>query len=110
MEVLQYPIGRYRWTGTSIPYDRSRWIRTIAATPVALRNALADLKPAQLDVPYREGGWTVRQVVHHYADDHMNTYVRFKLALTEEAALIKGYSESAWAELPDARSGPVDPA
>jgi len=62
------------------------------------------------DTPYREGGWTVRQVVHHYADDHLNSYVRFKLALTEEAPLIKGYSESAWAKLSDARSGPVEPS
>jgi uncharacterized damage-inducible protein DinB len=110
MEALQYPIGRFRWAGTSTQDDRSSWIQTIAATPSALREAIAGLNPEQLDVPYREGGWTVRQVAHHYADDHMNTYVRFKLALTEEAPLIKGYSESSWAELPDARSGPVEPS
>lgn len=75
-----------------------------------LENAVAGLKPEQLDVRYREGGWTVRQVVHHYADDHLNTYVRFKLALTEDAPLIKGYSQSLWAELPDARSGPIGPS
>ena len=110
MEALQYPIGRFRWTGASTPEARSNWIRTIAATPATLRDALAGLTAEQLDVPYREGGWTVRQVVHHYADDHMNSYVRFKLALTEEAPLIKGYSESSWAELPDARTGPVEPS
>jgi hypothetical protein len=110
MEALQYPIGRFQWTGKITQDDRSKWIRIIEATPSALRNPIAGLNPEQLDVPYREGGWTVRQVVHHYADDHMNTYVRFKLALTEDAPLIKGYSESSWAELPDARSGPVEPS
>jgi|SRR5271165_2456053 len=110
MEALQYPIGRFKWTGKSSHEDRTRWIQTIAATPAALRGAMEGLHPEQLDVPYREGGWTIRQVVHHYADDHLNTYVRFKLALTEDAPLIKGYSESSWAELPDARSGPVEPS
>src|SRR5437867_10517637 len=108
MEDLQYPIGRFRWMGASTAADRSNWIGVIAATPSALRDAIASLSPAQLDVRYREGGWTVRQVIHHYADDHMNTYIRFKLALTEDAPLIKGYSESSWAELPDARTGPVE--
>jgi len=110
MESLKYPIGRFHWMGKSTQDDRSSWIQTIAATPLAVRNAVAGLRPDQLDVPYREGGWTARQVVHHYADDHMNTYVRFRLALTEEAPLIKGYSESSWAELLDARSGPVEPS
>lgn len=110
MEALQYPIGRFQWAGTSTPEDRLRWIRIIAATPAALRDAVAGLQPEQLDTRYREGGWTVRQVVHHYADDHMNSYVRFKLALTEDAPLIKGYSESGWAELSDARSGPIEPS
>lgn len=110
MEALRYPIGHFQWAGKSTPDDRSTWIRIIAATPSALRGSIAGLTPWQLDTPYREAGWTVRQVVHHYADDHMNSYVRFKLALTENAPLIKGYSESAWAELPDARSGPVEPS
>jgi len=110
MEELQYPIGRFQWTGEATPKDRSGWIRIIAATPLELRTAVEDLNAEQLDFPYREGGWTSRQVVHHYADDHMNSYVRFKLALTEDAPVIKGYSESAWAELVDARSGPVEPS
>ncbi len=96
MESLQYPIGRFVWTGKSTPDDRAGYVRTIAATPTALSAAVAGLSPEQLDVPYREGGWTSRQVVHHYADDHMNSYIRFKLALTEEAPVIKGYSESSW--------------
>jgi hypothetical protein len=107
---LRYPIGRFQWTGASTPDDRSRWIQIIAATPATLRDAVAGLNALQLDTPYRDGGWTVRQVVHHYADDHMNSYMRFKLALTEEAPLIKAYSESSWAELPDARTGPVEPS
>lgn len=110
MEELQYPIGRFRWAGTSNAAQRAQWVGIIAATPAALRAAIAGLQPEQLDVRYREDGWTIRQVIHHYADDHMNTYVRFKLALTEDAPSIKGYSESAWAELPDARLGPVEPS
>jgi uncharacterized damage-inducible protein DinB len=110
MEALQYPIGRFAWAGKSTEGDRSKWIRTIARTPSALCDAIAGLSPERLDVRYREGGWTIRQVVHHYADDHLNAYVRFKLALTEDAPLIKGYSESSWAEMPDARSGSVAPS
>jgi uncharacterized damage-inducible protein DinB len=110
LEQLQYPIGRFQWTGKSSEADRPGWIRSIARTPSALCDAVAGLNPGQLDTRYRKGGWTIRQVVHHYADDHMNSYVRFKLALTEDAPLIKGYSESSWAELPDARSGPVEPS
>jgi len=110
LEALQYPIGRFDWTANPSKDDRSRWIRIIAATPAALRAAIAGLSTEQLDIPYRDGGWTIRQVVHHYADDHLNSYVRFKLALTENAPLIKGYLQSAWAELPDARTGPVSPS
>jgi hypothetical protein len=77
MEALQYPIGRFRWAGTSTAEERGKWIGIIAATPAALHTAIAGLEPDLLDVPYREGGWTIRQVVHHYADDHLNSYVRF---------------------------------
>jgi hypothetical protein len=110
LEELQYPIGRFDWTGQTTQGNRSEWLQIIAQTPSSLRAAIAGLTPEQLDVPYRDGGWTIRQVVHHYADDHLNSYIRFKLALTEDAPLIKGYSESLWAELPDARSGPVEPS
>ena len=75
LETLQYPIGRFDWNGKLSKGDRSKWIRIIAATPSALRDAIAGLDEEQLDVPYREGGWTIRQVVHHYADDHLNSYV-----------------------------------
>jgi hypothetical protein len=107
---VRYPIGQFAWQGSSTPAERSRWIQTIAETPRNLRASVDGLTDRQLDTPYREGGWTVRQVVHHYADDHMNSYVRFKLALTEDAPAIKGYSESAWAEVADARSGPIAPS
>src|SRR5580698_4942134 len=110
LEELQYPIGRFDWTGRTTQSDRSEWLQIIANTPSSLRAAIAGLSTEQLDIPYRDGGWTIRQVVHHYADDHLNSYVRFKLALTEDAPLIKGYLQSAWAELPDARSGPVSPS
>ena len=110
MEALQYPIGHFTWPGGSTPADRASWVGGIAATPHRLREAVAELTPEQLDTRYRDGGWTVRQVVHHYADDHLNSYLRFKLALTEEAPRIVGYSESSWAELPDARTGPIEPS
>src|SRR5882724_7656652 len=106
----RYPIGRFEWTGRPTAEERTAWIEAIAGTPQALREAIRGLTAEQLDTRYREGGWTVRQVVHHYADDHLNSYVRFKLALTEEAPLIRGYEEAVWAELPDAREGAVEPS
>ena len=109
-EALQYPIGRFVAPAPSAGADRSAWIETIAETPRRVEEAVAGLSEAQLDTPYREGGWTVRQVVHHYADDHMNSYVRFKWALTEDAPVIKGYLQEAWAELADARSGEITPS
>ncbi len=78
--------------------------------PAELRHVVAALSEEQLDTPYRPDGWTVRQVVHHYADDHMNSYIRFKLALTEDSPTIKAYSEPLWGELPDARMGPIEPS
>jgi hypothetical protein len=107
---LQYPIGPYKWALESRPELRDGWLQTIADTPAALERAVAGLTAEQLDTPYRPDGWTVRQVVHHYAVDHMNSYVRFKWALTEDAPVIKGYSEPLWAEIPDARSGPIEPS
>jgi hypothetical protein len=110
LESLQYPIGRFLWGAPTRPEHRDQWLRTIADTPAEVRRMVDGLSPDQLDTPYRPGGWTVRQVVHHYADDHLNSYVRFKLALTEDAPTIKGYSEPLWAELPDARIGPIEPS
>ena len=110
LEALQYPIGRFRWEPANAARQRQEWLQMISATPAELRDAVAGLGEEQLDIPYRPDGWTVRQVVHHYADDHMNSYVRFKLALTEDAPVIKAYSESSWAELPDASRGPIEPS
>jgi uncharacterized damage-inducible protein DinB len=104
----RYPIGQFTYDGVVSPEARRRRIDEIGKTPAALRAAVADLTPAQLETPYREGGWTVRQVVHHLPDSHVNAYVRFKLALTEEAPLIKPYDQGRWAELDDSRAVPVE--
>lgn len=105
---LQYPIGRFSWDVECSPALRDERLRVIEATPAELRRAVSGLAEDQLDTPYRPDGWTVRQVVHHYADDHMNSYIRFKLALTEDSPTIKPYSEPLWGELPDARTGPIE--
>jgi hypothetical protein len=110
LEMLQYPIGRFQWNIEGSAGRQEEWLRAIAGTPAEVRRVVAGLSEEQLDTPYRPGGWTVRQVAHHYADDHLNSYVRFKLALTEEAPAIKAYSEPLWAELPDARQGPIEPS
>jgi uncharacterized damage-inducible protein DinB len=89
---------------------RSAHIQTLRALPDQLQAAVSGLSGEQLDTPYREGGWTVRQVVHHVADSHANSYVRFKLALTEEWPTIKPYDEAAWAYLADSRSMPIEPS
>jgi uncharacterized damage-inducible protein DinB len=90
------------------PTEREARIDAIRRTPARLRAAVKGLSEAQLDTPYREGGWTVRQVVHHVVDSHVNAYVRFKLALTEENPTIKPYQEKLWAELSDAKTLPVE--
>ena len=107
---LRYPIGPFRYTGDGSPAQRDQWLGEIAAAPGNLRTAVAGLSPLQLDTPYRPEGWTVRQVVHHLPDSHLNAYTRIKLALTEEEPTIKPYEEARWAELPDARTGPVEPS
>jgi uncharacterized glyoxalase superfamily protein PhnB/uncharacterized damage-inducible protein DinB len=105
---LRYPIGRYKRPEEPLtPAQRAALIEQIARVPAALRAAVAGLTDAQLDTPYRPGGWSVRQVVHHIPDSHLNSFGRFKLALTESVPTIKPYDETAWAELPDAK-GPVD--
>ncbi len=103
----RYPIGKYTYAG-STPELRREWITQIAAAPGELRAAVRGLTPAQLDTAYREGGWTVRQVVHHVADSHMNAYCRFRLALTETTPRIFVYDEKLWAGLADAASAPVE--
>ena len=101
MDDLRYPIGKFSYDPASTPQKRSAWMRDIAVLPVHARAVVDGLSAVQLDTPYRDGGWTVRQVVHHLADSHMNAFIRFKLALTESTPQIKPYDEKAWATLPD---------
>jgi uncharacterized damage-inducible protein DinB len=105
---LRYPIGKFEWEGGLTEEKRRQYVDDIAETPGKLRAAVAGLTEQQLDTPYREGGWTVRQVVHHLADSHMHAYVRFKLALTEDEPTVKPYDEKRWAELLDAKTAPVE--
>src|SRR5438445_844474 len=107
MSDLRYPIGGLERVATLAPAQRRECIEQIAAVPAQLRRAVTGLDDGQLDTPYRPGGWTVRQVIHHVPDSHMNAYVRMKLAITEDAPAIRGYEEARWAELPEAKSGPV---
>src|SRR5580658_3775161 len=104
---LRYPIGRFHAPATSLPGVRVAHIQVLRDLPERLAAAVAGLDDTQLDTPYREGGWTVRQLVHHIADSHANAYVRTKLALTEDWPTIKPYDEAAWARLVDSRL-PVD--
>jgi hypothetical protein len=104
---LRFPIGEFDANATISAADRARFIREIAAAPAALRAAIAGLSDSQLDTPYRPGGWTVKQVVHHVPESHMQAYGRFKLALTENEPTVKPYDESKWAELPDVRNTPI---
>jgi hypothetical protein len=106
---LRYPIGQFRRPAEPLDdAQRGRAIDAITATPANLRAAVAGLTDAQLDTPYRPGGWMVRQVVHHVVDSHINAYVRFKLALTEDEPTIKPYDEGRWAELADSRETPIE--
>jgi hypothetical protein len=104
----RYPIGPFSPDQNSTPETRSRHIEEIAALPARMRTALSGLNAQQLDTPYREGGWTLRQVAHHVPDSHMNAYVRFKLALTENIPTIKPYEEGAWARLKDSELTSID--
>ncbi len=106
---LRYPIGKLELKGPLPAEERKRLIDRIAAVPGAMRAAVRGLSAVQLDTPYREGGWTVRQVVHHVADSHVNAYVRCKLTLTEENPPVKGYDENAWAKLADVKL-PIEPS
>jgi hypothetical protein len=109
MEDLRYPIGKFdRTKGPNTTEERKKLIDEIAEMPVHLKHALTGLNGKQLETPYREGGWTVRQVTHHLADSHMNAYIRYKLGLTEDNPTIKPYKEAAWADLADSRVTPID--
>ncbi len=105
---LSYPIGKFDLHQTVTPEQIPGLIDQIAATPANLRAAVRGLTEAQLDTPYRPDGWTVRQTVHHLADSHINSFIRFRLALTENAPAVKGYDQAAWGELADSRTAPVE--
>lgn len=104
---LSYPVGRFDKTATRTAETRRAAIESIAALPAKMREAVKGLSEAQIDTPYRPGGWTVRQLVHHVADSHMNGYIRTKLAMTEHNPTIKPYEQDEWAQLPDSRL-PID--
>lgn len=108
MTDLRYPIGNFKYAGPPTPEQRQELLLHIEQTPARLRAALKGLTPQQLDTPYRPEGWTVRQVVHHVPDSHLNAYVRFKLALTEDEPTIKPYAEDRWAQLADTRETPIE--
>jgi uncharacterized damage-inducible protein DinB len=106
---LRYPIGPFKLDDDHLTEEqRQLFINQIAETPAKLRQAVKGLSPEQLDTPHRPGGWTVRQVVHHLPDSHLNSYFRFKLALTEDEPVIKPYDEARWAELSDSRDTPIE--
>ena len=103
-EQLRYPTGKFKTPESVSASDISKWVGIIEKFPERIKKEVASLNDSQLDTPYREEGWTVRQVVHHVADSHMNAYIRFKLALTENIPIIKPYLEALWAELPDSKA------
>ena len=109
IDKLRYPVGKFE--RLKAPLDaaaRRAHLQTFEETPGRIRTLVSGLNDRQLDTPYRPGGWTIRQVVHHVPDSHMNAYIRMKLAATEDAPAIRTYEEQLWAELPEARSGPVE--
>src|SRR5437868_10036089 len=103
-----YPIGNFEMPAQVTSARRKQAMDEIASLPAKMRAAVKGLKESQLDTPYRAGGWTVRQLVHHVPDSHLNAYVRLKLALTEDNPTIKPYNEAAWAELADSKSTPIE--
>lgn len=110
MSDLRYPLGKFSPRESVEDTLRHQLIQQIADAPANVRAAVNGLSDRQLDTPYREGGWTVRQVVHHLADSHLNAYTRTRLTLTESEPTVKPYEEKLWAELLDARTGPIEPS
>ena len=104
----RYPIGKFRMPEEMLPEARAYWISNLADLPTHLRSAVDDWDETQFKQRYRDGGWTVRQLLHHIADSHMNAYCRMKLALTEDWPTIKPYDEAKWAELHDAQAAPAE--
>ena len=108
LQALRYPIGEFTPKENYSPDDIKWYINIIELFPAKVKQAAAGLNDKQLDTPYREGGWTIRQVVHHTADSHINSYTRFKLTLTEDNPTIRPYEEADWAELPEAKTGALE--
>jgi hypothetical protein len=108
LEQLKYPIGKFQKSSKFDPGQTNQWISAISALPAWLDGCIENLDEHQLKTPYRPGGWTVAQVIHHVADSHMNAYIRLKLALTEDIPVVKPYKEALWAELPDVHIVPVN--
>ena len=108
LEQQKYPIGRYSRPETVTPQLIKEWISALKALPSWLDACIENLDESHYVIPYREGGWTIQQVIHHIADSHMNAYVRLKLALTEDQPTIKPYDENAWANMPDTNLTPVN--
>lgn len=108
MTDLRYPIGKFTYNEPLNEEQRRIFVEQIAETPANLRAAIKGLSEEQLETPYRPDGWTVRQVVHHVPESHMNSYIRFKLALTEDDPTIKPYAEDRWAQTPDVRATPLE--
>jgi len=108
MSDPRYPIGKFTFDGPPSEAQRNQFIDDIERTPAALRTAIKNLSAEQIETPYRDGGWTVRQVLHHVPESHMNAYIRFKLALTEDEPTIKPYMEDRWAATPEVQSTPVE--
>ncbi len=108
MTDVRYPIGKFEYDGPLTPEQRQELLHQIEQAPPRLRAAVKGLSEQQLDTPYRPEGWTIRQVVHHVPDSHLNAYVRFKLALTEDEPTIKPYAEDRWARLADTQATPVE--
>ena len=104
----RYPVGKFEMPAQTTSATRAEAIRELASAAERLRSAVKGLNDTQLDTPYREGGWTLRQVVHHVADSHLNAYIRLRLALTEKEPTIKPYEEGVWAKLEDAEHAPVE--
>lgn len=110
MADIRYPVGKFEPKPEITHEERQALIDQIAEAPAKLREAVRGLSDQQLDIPYRPGGWTIRQQVHHLPDSHMNAYTRFKLGLTEQHPTIKPYEEQLWAELIDGKSSPIEPS
>lgn len=110
LEQLKFPIGKFEKPTTITKYDLLKWILDISTFPTRIKNEVNNLTDQQLDTPYRPQGWTIRQVVHHCADSHMNSLTRFKLSLTEDKPTVKPYYEERWAELHDSKNMPIEPS